>query len=85
VIPVALRGTRACLPADRLLPSPGRIEVEVLTALQRDRPRCLRDGARAALLAALGASRSMPWQNHWRAHIACCAWTSSMSATSPTR
>jgi 1-acyl-sn-glycerol-3-phosphate acyltransferase len=54
VIPVALRGTRACLPADRLLPSPGRIEVEVLTALQRDRPRCLRDGARAALLAALG-------------------------------
>jgi len=62
VIPVALRGTRACLPADRLLPQPGLIEVEVLTPLpalstapqQRDRPRCLRDGARAALLAALG-------------------------------
>jgi 1-acyl-sn-glycerol-3-phosphate acyltransferase len=62
VIPVALRGTRACLPADRLLPRPGPIEVEVLTPLpalmlapeQRDRPRRLRDGARAALLAALG-------------------------------
>jgi 1-acyl-sn-glycerol-3-phosphate acyltransferase len=54
VIPVALRGTRACLPADRLLPQPGVIEVQVLTPLPRDRPRCLRDGARAALLAALG-------------------------------
>ncbi|MGA2563819.1 MAG: lysophospholipid acyltransferase family protein [Steroidobacteraceae bacterium] len=62
VIPVALRGTRACLPADHLLPSPGLIEVEVLAPLpavtlapeQRERPRRLRDGARAALLAALG-------------------------------
>ncbi|MGA2023789.1 MAG: lysophospholipid acyltransferase family protein [Steroidobacteraceae bacterium] len=64
VVPVAIRGTRECLPAERLLPRPGRIDVEVLEPLpalplspepeQRDRALRLRDGARAALLAALG-------------------------------
>jgi 1-acyl-sn-glycerol-3-phosphate acyltransferase len=66
VIPVAIRGTRACLPADRMLPHPGVIEVEVLPALpalpaqsdltaaqQSARPAQLREAARAALLAAL--------------------------------
>ncbi len=63
VVPIAIRGTRACLPADRLLPRRGTIEVRALAALpalplplaseQRERPLALRDAARAALLAAL--------------------------------
>jgi 1-acyl-sn-glycerol-3-phosphate acyltransferase len=67
VIPVAIRGTRACLPPGRILPRPGAIEVEVLTPIpghrpgthpdgveESNRPVVLRDTARAALLAALG-------------------------------
>lgn len=63
VIPVAIRGTRACLPPEHILPHPGVIEVEVLPALparsgltaaqQSALPAQLRDAARAALLAAL--------------------------------
>jgi 1-acyl-sn-glycerol-3-phosphate acyltransferase len=64
VVPVAIRGTRRCLPAEQLLPRPGTIEVEVLEPVaalaepaepeQRERAVQLRDSARAALLEALG-------------------------------
>jgi 1-acyl-sn-glycerol-3-phosphate acyltransferase len=64
VVPLAIRGTRRCLPASSLLPWPGTIEVTVLPALpaqdapcplpDADRATSLRDQARAALLAALG-------------------------------
>jgi 1-acyl-sn-glycerol-3-phosphate acyltransferase len=64
VIPIAIRGTRLCLPPERALPAPGRIEVEVLaripvpeaaTAAEKaKRPLRMRDAARAALLIALG-------------------------------
>jgi len=69
VMPVAIRGTRACLPPGHILPRPGPIEVEVLPGIagrrgtqaeqaeqieQAGRPVLLRDAARAALLAALG-------------------------------
>jgi 1-acyl-sn-glycerol-3-phosphate acyltransferase len=56
LIPVAIRGTRACLPPGRVLPRPGPIEVEVLAPLPRPHhgPLALRDAARTALLAALG-------------------------------
>lgn len=63
VVPVAIRGTRDCLPLERWLPRPGRIEIEVLPALDQatsgslqpgDRSVALRDAARKALLAALG-------------------------------
>jgi len=64
VIPIAIRGTRRCLPPERALPSAGLIDVEVLAGIPvpqaataaeaADRPRQMRDAARAALLAALG-------------------------------
>ncbi len=64
VIPIAIHGTRRCLPPDRVLPAPGHIEVRVLTSIppppaasaheEAERPSQLRDAARAALLAALG-------------------------------
>ena len=64
VVPVAIRGTRTCLPPKRILPRPGLIEVEVLAAIsgrcasgethESDRAVSLRNAARAALLAALG-------------------------------
>jgi 1-acyl-sn-glycerol-3-phosphate acyltransferase len=63
VVPVAIRGTRLCLPAGRILPHPGLIEIEVLTAIsgrraagqhESDQAAQLRNAARAALLAALG-------------------------------
>jgi 1-acyl-sn-glycerol-3-phosphate acyltransferase len=57
VIPVAIRGTRACLPPGQILPRPGAIEVQVLAGiggLRRDSAVQLRVAARAALLAALG-------------------------------
>jgi 1-acyl-sn-glycerol-3-phosphate acyltransferase len=56
VIPVAIRGTRWCLPPGSALPRPGAIEVDVLTALPHagDDAVALRDAARAALLAHLG-------------------------------
>jgi 1-acyl-sn-glycerol-3-phosphate acyltransferase len=60
VVPVVLRGTRAILPAERLLPVPGRIEVELLPPLpvpaptETDRAERLRTAARSAILAKLG-------------------------------
>jgi 1-acyl-sn-glycerol-3-phosphate acyltransferase len=63
VIPVAIRGTRICLPPGRILPRPGFIEVEVLVPISAhhaaeehdsDHAAQLRDAARAALLHALG-------------------------------
>ena len=66
VVPVAIRGTRHCLPPGSPWPRPGRIRIRVLAALpapaaapvaseQDDRAHALllRDAARAALLAAL--------------------------------
>jgi 1-acyl-sn-glycerol-3-phosphate acyltransferase len=66
VVPVAIQGTRRCLPPGHAWPSPGRIEVRVLPPIpaqsatlasaegQGERARQLRDGARDALLAVLG-------------------------------
>ena len=64
MVPIAIRGTRVCLPPGTALPRPGAIEVEVLSAIcgQRsageahdsDHATHLRDAARAALLTALG-------------------------------
>ncbi len=60
LVPVAIFGARAVLPADSLWPRPGRIEVEILAPLPppattgRAGANELRDAARAALLARLG-------------------------------
>jgi 1-acyl-sn-glycerol-3-phosphate acyltransferase len=64
LIPVAIRGTRHCLPAGSPWPRPGTISIEALALLptavsgresdERDHARQLRDAARGALLAALG-------------------------------
>jgi 1-acyl-sn-glycerol-3-phosphate acyltransferase len=61
VVPLAIRGTRRCLPATSLLPWPGIVDVRVLAPLpsdravaSADRAASLRDQARSALLAALG-------------------------------
>lgn len=60
VAPVVLRGTRRALPPSGALPSPGRIELEVLAALANpaEAPEQaapdLRDRSRSAILAALG-------------------------------
>jgi 1-acyl-sn-glycerol-3-phosphate acyltransferase len=64
VVPVAIRGTRHCLPPGSPWPRPGTIRVEALATLPwqpsmpgpdaGDRAVLLRDAARAALLAALG-------------------------------
>lgn len=60
VVPAVIRGTRESLPATRLLPRRGRIEVEVLAPIHPSRiePESgateLRDRARAAILARLG-------------------------------
>ncbi len=63
VVPVAIRGTRHCLPPGSPWPRPGTIRIEALAALPAqpyasgdpgDRAALLRDAARAALLAALG-------------------------------
>lgn len=60
VIPAVVRGTRAALPPSGGLPRPGRIEVEILPPIHA-RPHgdeassaALRDGARQAILLALG-------------------------------
>jgi 1-acyl-sn-glycerol-3-phosphate acyltransferase len=60
VIPAVVRGTRTALSPSGGLPRPGRIEVEILPAINV-RPEtgeaasaALRDGARQAILAALG-------------------------------
>jgi 1-acyl-sn-glycerol-3-phosphate acyltransferase len=64
VVPVAIRGTRHCLPPGSPWPRPGTIRIEALAALpalrsasgkdERDHAPLLRDAARSALLAALG-------------------------------
>lgn len=66
VVPVAIQGTRHCLPPGSPWPSPGRIEVRVLAPIparstqpadaeaQGERTRFLRESARGALLVALG-------------------------------
>ncbi len=56
VFPVAIRGTRACLPPGHALPHPGSIDVQVLAAVPGagEDAVALRDAARAALLAQLG-------------------------------
>ncbi len=63
VVPLAIRGTRHCLPADSLWPQPGRVHLDILAPvpatpgtgmLAADPAAGLRDGARAALLAVLG-------------------------------
>ena len=63
VVPIAIRGTRACLPPDRILPRPGSIDVVVLNMIAvppaansaevLERAPRMRDAARSALLAAL--------------------------------
>lgn len=63
VVPIAIRGTRDCLPPNHILPRPGAIDVEILqtipvppatsTADEFERAPRMRDAARAALLAAL--------------------------------
>jgi 1-acyl-sn-glycerol-3-phosphate acyltransferase len=62
VVPVAIRGTRLCLPPGRILPHPGLIEVEVLAPIsagrdfdehESDLAARLRNSARTSLLAAL--------------------------------
>jgi len=63
VVPIAIRGTRACLPPDHILPRPGNVDVAVLTMIEVppaadsaeeiERAPRMRDAARAALLAAL--------------------------------
>jgi 1-acyl-sn-glycerol-3-phosphate acyltransferase len=63
VVPVAIRGTRHILPAGSVWPNPGLIEVEILRALPVPTDPTgdpgelairLRDGARAAILVAVG-------------------------------
>jgi 1-acyl-sn-glycerol-3-phosphate acyltransferase len=64
VVPVAIRGTRHCLPADSIWPRAGVIRVEALTVLPVPSPDNgrvtydvavqLRDAARAQLLESLG-------------------------------
>ena len=64
VVPIAIRGTRRCLPPGSPWPRPGAIRIDVLAALpatrsareqaQREHAVLLRDAARNALLAALG-------------------------------
>jgi 1-acyl-sn-glycerol-3-phosphate acyltransferase len=64
VVPVAIRGTRHCLPPGSPWPRPGTIRIEALAALPSpasvpgtdagDRAAVLRDAARGALLTALG-------------------------------
>jgi 1-acyl-sn-glycerol-3-phosphate acyltransferase len=59
VVPAVIRGSRAILPSSRMLPHPGRIDVEFLTVLDpRDADperatRDLRDRSRAMILARL--------------------------------
>ncbi len=57
VVPLAIQGTRRCLPPGSPWPSPGCIELSVLAAigpLPSERARELRDLARRALLGELG-------------------------------
>jgi 1-acyl-sn-glycerol-3-phosphate acyltransferase len=60
VIPAVVRGTRAALPPSGGLPRPGRIEVDILPPIHAQAQAgeaasaALRDGARQAILLALG-------------------------------
>jgi 1-acyl-sn-glycerol-3-phosphate acyltransferase len=66
VVPVAIQGTRRCLPPGQPWPAAGRIRVRALAPIpaltldpaaagsQGERARFLRESARSALLAALG-------------------------------
>ena len=70
VVPVAIRGTRYCLPPGSPWPLPGTIRIEALAALPSpasmpgtdagDRAVALRDAARSALLTALGEADLAP-------------------------
>ncbi|HEX7114249.1 MAG TPA: lysophospholipid acyltransferase family protein [Steroidobacter sp.] len=61
IVPVSIRGTRHILPSGRLLPRPGRIEIEVLPALAplEDKETAaaiaaMRELARSRIVAAVG-------------------------------
>jgi 1-acyl-sn-glycerol-3-phosphate acyltransferase len=61
IVPVSIRGTRHILPSGRLLPRPGRIEIEVLPALAPSEDRetaaaiaAMREQARSRIVAAVG-------------------------------
>lgn len=59
VVPATIRGTRTVLAPNRIIPTPARIEIEVLAILmpQPDHPEAaahLRDRARSLMLAQLG-------------------------------
>jgi 1-acyl-sn-glycerol-3-phosphate acyltransferase len=58
VVPVVIRGARRALRSDRLIPRPGRIEIEVLEPLPAPTTRAtlepLRDESRRRILARLG-------------------------------
>jgi 1-acyl-sn-glycerol-3-phosphate acyltransferase len=60
LLPAVVRGTRRALPPSGGLPTPGRIELEILPALQSSRAddpgavTALREAARSAILSALG-------------------------------
>jgi 1-acyl-sn-glycerol-3-phosphate acyltransferase len=50
VVPIAIRGTRHCLPPDSAWPQPGPIDVRVLATLPALSPGAAEDGSRAAAL-----------------------------------
>jgi 1-acyl-sn-glycerol-3-phosphate acyltransferase len=61
IAPVAIRGTRAILPAGSILPRPGRIDIQILPAVgpfssahASEAMATLRSQARARIVAALG-------------------------------
>jgi len=64
LVPLVIRGTRACLPPGGFLPRRGPIDVQVLPVLQRpasshDPAAALRDLARAQILGELGGPDSL--------------------------
>lgn len=78
VVPAVVRGTRRALPPGGVLPSPGRITVEILPSLMPEATGGeaaiaeLRDRARAAILGALGEP-----------DLTCCADTVRPPDTAP--
>ena len=58
VVPVVIRGSRRILPAGRILPTPGSLEIRILDAIQPDPDRLdsgtLADLARREILDVLG-------------------------------
>jgi 1-acyl-sn-glycerol-3-phosphate acyltransferase len=75
LVPAVVRGTRKALPPTAPLPSPGRIEVEILPAVTADAPLPdaaaieLRDRARAAILRALGEPDLSAKLNEGQSHL----------------